>query len=89
MLWRSPRLGFGGRRFDLLSFRTMRDDPGGDVQTRLTRTGRVLRNYSLDHLPTLLNVLRGDMSVVGPRPNRTGSTCTTHAGNACCRRAPA
>jgi lipopolysaccharide/colanic/teichoic acid biosynthesis glycosyltransferase len=62
VLWRSPRVGRGGRRFDLLSFRTMRDGGG------LSRTGRVLRDVSLDHLPTLVNVLRGDMSLVGPRP---------------------
>jgi lipopolysaccharide/colanic/teichoic acid biosynthesis glycosyltransferase len=68
VLWRSPRLGRHGRRFDLLSFCTMRATPADNVDARLTRTGRVLRNYSLDHLPTLINVLRGDMSLVGPRP---------------------
>jgi len=68
VLWRSPRLGRHGRRFDLLSFCTMRATPADDVDARLTRTGRVLRDYSLDHLPTLINVLRGDMSLVGPRP---------------------
>lgn len=63
VLWRSPRLGRAGRPFDLLSFRTMRDPAAG-----LTRTGRLLRGVSLDHLPNLVNVLRGDMSLIGPRP---------------------
>jgi lipopolysaccharide/colanic/teichoic acid biosynthesis glycosyltransferase len=71
VLWRSPRVGRGGQPFDLLSFRTMRDLPTDNVDARLTRTGRVLRNYSLDHLPTLINVVRGDMAFVGPRPTET------------------
>jgi lipopolysaccharide/colanic/teichoic acid biosynthesis glycosyltransferase len=51
----------------LLKFRTMRGGPGEDDQ-RLTRLGRVLRATGLDELPQLLNILRGEMSLVGPRP---------------------
>jgi len=61
------RPGLGGRPFKLIKFRTMRDGGGTDAE-RLTRLGRRLRALSLDELPELLNVLRGDMSLVGPRP---------------------
>jgi len=62
VLSRSPRLGQWGRRFDLLGFRTTAPDGA------LTRTGRFLRRSGVDHLPELVNVLVGDMSLVGPRP---------------------
>jgi lipopolysaccharide/colanic/teichoic acid biosynthesis glycosyltransferase/glycosyltransferase involved in cell wall biosynthesis len=73
VLFRQPRLGYRGRPFRLLKFRTMtdqRDEQGRllpDAQ-RLTRTGKFLRQWSLDELPGLINVLRGEMSMVGPRP---------------------
>jgi lipopolysaccharide/colanic/teichoic acid biosynthesis glycosyltransferase len=90
ILFRQPRLGFSGRRFILLKFRSMH--PAAETQLdqvlasddlqrknwarfqklkhdpRLTRCGRWLRRWSLDELPQLLNVLAGDMSLVGPRP---------------------
>jgi len=81
ILFRQRRLGLRGRPFVLLKFRSMQHNApdlrnpdgsaySGDDDPRVTRTGRFLRRTSLDELPQLFNVLRGDMSLVGPRPDQ-------------------
>jgi lipopolysaccharide/colanic/teichoic acid biosynthesis glycosyltransferase len=72
VLFRQLRPGRHGEVFELVKFRTMREPDArvgqGDDAARMTALGSVLRATSLDELPTLLNVLKGDMSMVGPRP---------------------
>jgi lipopolysaccharide/colanic/teichoic acid biosynthesis glycosyltransferase len=74
VLYRAPRVGRGGRLFRMLKFRTMVVDADrgasstGDDDPRITRAGAFLRKYKLDELPQLINVLKGEMSFVGPRP---------------------
>lgn len=77
-IYKQERVGLGGRRFQLLKFRTMRldaEDKTGPVwaqehDPRRTAFGAFLRRWSIDELPQLINVLKGEMSLVGPRPER-------------------
>jgi sugar transferase (PEP-CTERM system associated) len=78
VLYRQVRVGLEGKPFNLLKFRSMRVDAeqGGKAQwaarndDRVTPIGRILRKYRIDELPQLVNVLKGEMSIVGPRPER-------------------
>lgn len=76
VLFVQRRVGRGGREFGMLKFRSMVKDAAAigpyhtsNADPRITRVGRIIRRASLDELPQLLNVLRGDMSLVGPRPD--------------------
>jgi lipopolysaccharide/colanic/teichoic acid biosynthesis glycosyltransferase len=78
VLYRQKRVGYEGRLFDVLKFRSMHPDAEHDGQARwaqadderITRVGHLIRKVRVDELPQILNVLRGDMSFVGPRPER-------------------
>jgi exopolysaccharide biosynthesis polyprenyl glycosylphosphotransferase len=78
VLFKQERVGLNGQGFEMLKFRTMRIAPIGEsgtrwttaADTRCTAVGSLLRKTSLDELPQFFNALRGDMSVVGPRPER-------------------
>jgi sugar transferase (PEP-CTERM system associated) len=78
VLYRQERVGEGGRSFMLVKFRSMRHDAEADTgpvwamddDHRVTRVGKWLRKFRLDELPQMVNVLRGEMSFVGPRPER-------------------
>lgn len=78
ILFRQMRVGKGGAEFGMFKFRSMRRDAAATGpyftepnDSRITRVGRFIRRTSMDELPQIINVLRGDMSLVGPRPDLT------------------
>src|SRR5579864_5874795 len=76
ILFRQERIGLKDRPFEILKFRSMRPDPAkgqvwaSETDRRITRVGRLIRKYRFDELPQFFNVLRGHMSIVGPRPEQ-------------------
>lgn len=76
ILFKQKRVGIGKKHFNILKFRTMRIDTPKDIPTHLlenpeqyiTKMGKFLRKTSLDELPQIFNILKGDMSIIGPRP---------------------
>jgi sugar transferase (PEP-CTERM system associated) len=77
ILFRQERVGLHGRHFEMLKFRSMPSDAGtngpawaSQNDARITKVGRVIRRYRLDEIPQCINVLLGDMSIVGPRPEQ-------------------
>ena len=88
VIYRQERVGQHGRTFTLFKFRSMRIDAEGGVPVwaragddRVTRVGRFIRTTRLDELPQFWNVLRGDMSFVGPRPERPYFVDAARAGD--------
>lgn len=75
-IFKQERLGLGGKKFTIFKFRSMRQNAekvpvwAAENDSRVTNVGRILRKYHLDEMPQLFNIFKGDMSFVGPRPER-------------------
>jgi lipopolysaccharide/colanic/teichoic acid biosynthesis glycosyltransferase len=70
-IFTQERIGQYGKKFEIFKLRTFQINPSGD-DVAISRIGQMLRNYKLDELPQLINVLKGEMSIVGPRPDIEG-----------------
>ena len=85
MFYRQRRWGQGGRLFEVFKFRTMISDSdekhgvveARDEDERVTRIGAILRSFGIDELPQVLNIVKGEMSFVGPRPLAVERSCMT------------
>lgn len=82
LIYLSPRMGRGGKQFGLFRFRTMEqiyDAVDNKTERKLTRIGAIIRSYGLDDIPNLFNVLKGDLSLIGPRPAEPHIVELTHS----------